>query len=134
MAPLWQLRLGGGTTDASSGTSRAISVDTASSPHYNPGSTGAVAATLVQRPAEGETTMRRQMFGLGCTIAVLASVLLMPTAWGQQPKPGGTLRVAWESDIAGLDPRLSPGAQAGYIMGNLFNSPTHLLQTGEGRT
>jgi hypothetical protein len=49
-------------------------------------------------------------------------LLLAPlTAWAQQPKPGGTLRVAWEADVAGFDPRLSPGAQAGYIMGNLFN-------------
>jgi hypothetical protein len=73
--------------------------------------------------------MRWHTFGRGFTIAVLASLLLIPAAWAQQPKPGGTLRVAWEADVAGLDPRLSPGAQAGYVMGNLFNRPTHLLQT-----
>jgi peptide/nickel transport system substrate-binding protein len=56
-------------------------------------------------------------------IAMVGSILLVQiVAWGQQPKPGGTLRVAWESDVAGLDPRLSPGAQALYVMGNLFNS------------
>ena len=50
-------------------------------------------------------------------------LLLAPfTAWAQQPKSGGTLQVAWEADVAGMDPRLSPGAQAGYVMGNLFNS------------
>ena len=54
----------------------------------------------------------------------LVGLLLMApfTAWAQQPKSGGTLRVAWEADVAGMDPRLSPGAQAGYVMGNLFNS------------
>ena len=54
---------------------------------------------------------------------MVGSVLLVYNiARGQQPKPGGTLRVAWESDVAGLDPRLSPGAKALYVMGNLFNS------------
>jgi ABC-type transport system substrate-binding protein len=43
-------------------------------------------------------------------------------ALAQQPKSGGTLKVAWEADVTGLDPRLSPGAQAWYVMGNLFNS------------
>ena len=54
--------------------------------------------------------------------AIIGYLLLMPlVAWGQQPTSGGTLRVAWESDVAGLDPHLSPGAQAWYVMGNLFN-------------
>jgi peptide/nickel transport system substrate-binding protein len=54
---------------------------------------------------------------------IVGCILLMHfAAWPQQPKSGGTLRVAWEADVAGLDPRLSPGAQAGYVMGNLFNS------------
>jgi ABC-type transport system substrate-binding protein len=56
------------------------------------------------------------LFQMG--ILLLASF----TAWAQQPKVGGTLQVAWEADVSGLDPRLSPGAQAGYVMGNLFNS------------
>jgi ABC-type transport system substrate-binding protein len=54
---------------------------------------------------------------------IVGCILLMNfAAWPQQPKSGWTLRVAWEADVAGLDPRLSPGAQAGYVMGNLFNS------------
>jgi peptide/nickel transport system substrate-binding protein len=40
----------------------------------------------------------------------------------QQPKPGGTLRVAWEADVPGLDPHLSPGIQAWHVQGSLFNS------------
>src|SRR5262245_27049416 len=54
---------------------------------------------------------------------LMAILLLMPfTAWAQQPKSGGTFRVAWEADASGMDPRLSAGAQSGYVMGNLFNS------------
>jgi ABC-type transport system substrate-binding protein len=56
-------------------------------------------------------------------LGLVGFLLLAPlAAWAQQQKSGGTLRVAWEADVAGFDPRLSPGAQAGYIMGNLFNS------------
>jgi peptide/nickel transport system substrate-binding protein len=55
-------------------------------------------------------------------IAILASLLLLPAGWAQQPKPGGTLRVAWEADISGLDPHLSFGMQARHVVGNLFNS------------
>jgi peptide/nickel transport system substrate-binding protein len=59
----------------------------------------------------------------GFLIAIVSSLLLVHVAaWAQEPRPGGTLRVAWESDVGGFDPRLSPGAQAGYVMGNLFNS------------
>ena len=40
----------------------------------------------------------------------------------QQPKSGGTLRVAWEQDVTGFDPHWTPGLQVQYISGNLFNS------------
>jgi len=42
--------------------------------------------------------------------------------WGQQPRYGGTLRVAWEADITGLDPHTSAGLQAQWMVGNIFNS------------
>jgi ABC-type transport system substrate-binding protein len=59
----------------------------------------------------------------GLVIAIVAFLLPVHlAAWAQQPKAGGTLRVAWEADVAGLDPHLSPGAQGYYVMGNLFNS------------
>src|SRR5262245_15329832 len=59
----------------------------------------------------------------GLLLVLLGSLLIGPfIAWAQQPKPGGTLRVAWEADVSGLEPRLSPGAQAGYVMGNICNS------------
>jgi ABC-type transport system substrate-binding protein len=51
-------------------------------------------------------------------------VFLATTAWlwAQQPKSGGTLRIAWEADVTGLDPHMSSGLQAQWIVGNLFNS------------
>jgi peptide/nickel transport system substrate-binding protein len=30
--------------------------------------------------------------------------------------------VAWEADVTGLDPHLSTGIQAYFVVGNLFNS------------
>jgi peptide/nickel transport system substrate-binding protein len=60
-------------------------------------------------------------FSAALIMAIVVS-LLLPTAWAQQPKPGGTLRVAWEADVTGLDPHLSPGIQAYFVVGNLFNS------------
>ena len=49
----------------------------------------------------------------GLMRAVAGMLLLIPLAlWAQQPKSGGTLQVAWEADVAGLDPHLSPGVQA----------------------
>jgi peptide/nickel transport system substrate-binding protein len=54
---------------------------------------------------------------------VIACLLLTPlAAWSQHPKPGGTLRIAWEADITGLDPYISPGVQSWFVVGNLFNS------------
>jgi peptide/nickel transport system substrate-binding protein len=55
-------------------------------------------------------------------ISLLLVIGLVSFAPAQQPKPGGTLRVAWEADISGLDPHLSFGMQARLLVGNLFNS------------
>ena len=60
---------------------------------------------------------------LGLVIAIVGALALTPAAVGaQQPKRGGTLRVAWEADITGLDPYISPGVQSWHVEGNLFNS------------
>jgi peptide/nickel transport system substrate-binding protein len=60
---------------------------------------------------------------IGLMMAMVGCLLLTPTrVWAQQPKPGGTLRVAWEADVTGLDPHLSTGVQAYRVLGNLFNS------------
>jgi len=55
-------------------------------------------------------------------LIVVGFFLAQSIAWGgEQPKPGGTLRVAWEADVTGFDPGLSRGIQAYYLKGNIFN-------------
>lgn len=61
--------------------------------------------------------------GLRFAILLIGCLLLaQPGAWAQQPKYGGTLRVAWEADVTGFDPHTSPGIQSQYMVGSLFNS------------
>jgi ABC-type transport system substrate-binding protein len=43
-------------------------------------------------------------------------------AWAQPPAPGGTLRVAVDADVPGLDPHRVPTPAALRVLGNLFNS------------
>jgi ABC-type transport system substrate-binding protein len=67
--------------------------------------------------------MKAHPSSAGFMIAIVACLLLSPSlGWAQQPKPGGTLRVAYEAEISGLDPHVSPGIQAWHVVGNLFNS------------
>src|SRR5262245_9823895 len=56
-----------------------------------------------------------------CYLIGVCLLWLQPMAWGADPKPGGTLRVAWEADATGLDPGFSRGIQAYYLKGNIFN-------------
>jgi len=60
--------------------------------------------------------------GWSVFIGLLLVVGLIGLADAQQPRSGGTLRVAWEQDVTGFDPHWSPGLQVQYIVGNLFNS------------
>ena len=56
-------------------------------------------------------------------IVVVGLLLALPGWLGaQQPKSGGTLKIAWEADITGLDPHMSSGIQAQWMVGNLYNS------------
>jgi peptide/nickel transport system substrate-binding protein len=55
-----------------------------------------------------------------CALPIV--LVLAEMADAQQPRAGGTLRVAWEQDVTGFDPHWSPGLQVQYIAGNLFNS------------
>jgi peptide/nickel transport system substrate-binding protein len=56
-------------------------------------------------------------------LAVIGLLLALPGAMSaQQPKSGGTLKIAWEADITGLDPHMSAGLQAQWITGNIYNS------------
>jgi hypothetical protein len=47
--------------------------------------------------------------GWAVLIGLLVVLAFVGYAVAQQPKPGGTLRVAWEADVTGLDPHLSTG-------------------------
>lgn len=54
-------------------------------------------------------------------IALCILLGLAGLAAAQQPRDGGTLRVAWEQDVTGFDPHWSAGLQNIYVAGNLFN-------------
>ncbi|MGH8069706.1 MAG: ABC transporter substrate-binding protein [Candidatus Entotheonellia bacterium] len=60
----------------------------------------------------------------GWMLCAVVTVVLLLSGWtaAQQPKSGGTLRIAWEADITGLDPHMSAGLQAQWMVGNIFNS------------
>jgi peptide/nickel transport system substrate-binding protein len=60
--------------------------------------------------------VRRMML---ITLGLLWAGLI--AAWAEQPKSGGTLRVAFEADVTGLDPAI-PGLQNYYVNQNLFNT------------
>jgi peptide/nickel transport system substrate-binding protein len=56
-------------------------------------------------------------------IVVVGLSLALPSWIGaQQAKSGGTLKIAWEADITGLDPHMSSGIQAQWLVGNLYTS------------
>lgn len=57
--------------------------------------------------------------GWSLLIGLLVVIGVVGLVAAQQPKSGGTLRVAWEADISGLDPHLSFGMQAAhtYVQG-----------------
>ncbi len=60
--------------------------------------------------------------GWSIGMALLFVLGVLGVACGQPPKAGGTLRVAWEADITGLDPYVSAGLQSQWMVGSLFNS------------
>lgn len=67
--------------------------------------------------------MKRSVGSAGVVLVMLSFFLLRPSiGWGEQPRYGGTLRVAWEADVTGLDPATSTGLQAWYVKGNIFNT------------
>jgi ABC-type transport system substrate-binding protein len=47
--------------------------------------------------------MKKHAFSTGFVSTILICVMLLPLGWAQQPKPGGTLRVAWEADIEAVE-------------------------------
>ncbi len=55
-------------------------------------------------------------------VSLLVVAGLVGVGAAQQPRSGGTLRVAWEQDVTGFDPHWSIGLQNIYMVGNLFNT------------
>jgi ABC-type transport system substrate-binding protein len=69
----------------------------------------------------GVAGMKRQSV-LSMMLVVLAVVGYdVGMGWADQPKSGGTLRIALEADITGLDP-IIPGLQNYYVMQNIYNT------------
>jgi ABC-type transport system substrate-binding protein len=65
--------------------------------------------------------MERQCLRRISLVALAVAWVGVAGAWAEQPKSGGTLRVAFEADITGLDPAI-PGLQNYYVNQNLFNT------------
>ncbi len=59
---------------------------------------------------------------LASTALSVGALTFSPFAAAQSPRSGGTLRVAFESDITGGDPYRSLGIQAGYVADNLYSN------------
>ena len=55
------------------------------------------------------------------TLSVFSFVFISVAA-AQQPKPGGTLKIAFESDVPGMDPHTSLGVQVQVLIPSLFNT------------
>ena len=53
--------------------------------------------------------------------------------WAEQPRYGGTLRIAWPGDPAFFDANQGPaqGAPAGWLMNNMYNSLLKLTSPPE---
>ncbi|HXH11025.1 MAG TPA: ABC transporter substrate-binding protein [Alphaproteobacteria bacterium] len=52
-------------------------------------------------------------------------------ACAEQPRRGGTLRIAYEADITGMDPHTSLGIQAMYVEQNLYNTLVTIDENNE---
>jgi ABC-type transport system substrate-binding protein len=55
-------------------------------------------------------------------ISFVAIFVCTGIAWSQQAKSGGSLKVAFESDVPGMDPHTSLGVQAQVLIPILFNT------------
>ena len=65
--------------------------------------------------------MTRQV-GRLILISVITLLILTGIATAQQPKHGGTLKIAFESDVPGMDPHISLGVQVQVLIPSLFNT------------
>jgi peptide/nickel transport system substrate-binding protein len=60
--------------------------------------------------------------GRSILVSCFAVLLFTGTTLAQQPKAGGTLKIAFESDVPGMDPHTSLGVQIQVLIPNLFNT------------
>jgi ABC-type transport system substrate-binding protein len=73
--------------------------------------------------------MQRQLcriFGIGFLCLMLVGIVT-----AAEPQRGGTLRIAYEADITGMDPHTSLGIQAMYVEQNLFNTLVTIDENAE---
>jgi ABC-type transport system substrate-binding protein len=71
---------------------------------------------------------RRLFWGIVIGLLCLA---LFGSAIADQPRRGGTLPIAYEADITGMDPHTSLGIQAMYVGQNLFNTLVTIDENAE---
>jgi peptide/nickel transport system substrate-binding protein len=55
-------------------------------------------------------------------VSLVILFVVSSVAAAQQPKPGGTLKIAFESDVPGMDPHTSLGVQVQVLIPSLFNT------------
>jgi peptide/nickel transport system substrate-binding protein len=60
--------------------------------------------------------------GRSILISFVAVLICTGIALSQQAKSGGTLKIAFESDVPGMDPHTSLGVQVQVLIPNLFNT------------
>src|SRR5918996_1561871 len=72
--------------------------------------------------------MSRRLLFIGVACLCLAVVGMVFAA---EPQRGGTLRIAYEADITGMDPHTSLGIQAMYVEQNLFNTLVTIDENAE---
>ena len=65
--------------------------------------------------------MTRQI-GRSLLFSLVTLMVFSGIAAAQQPKHGGTLRIAFESDVPGMDPHTSLGVQVQVLIPSLFNT------------
>ncbi|MGH8056677.1 MAG: ABC transporter substrate-binding protein, partial [Candidatus Entotheonellia bacterium] len=64
----------------------------------------------------------QQKFAQSMLISLMALCVLIGIAMAQQPKAGGTLKIAFESDVPGMDPHTSLGVQVQVLIPSLFST------------
>jgi peptide/nickel transport system substrate-binding protein len=63
-----------------------------------------------------------QQVGRAILCSLVICLLFTGVTAAQQPKHGGTLKIAFESDVPGMDPHTSLGVQVQVLIPNLFNT------------